>query len=70
VIEIEVFEHNHGLATLASSAVRPPYRLAWSNVPVGIYSLSACATTSGGLTTNSGTAVVVVGKNLIVAASR
>jgi hypothetical protein len=38
----------------------PPYRLAWSKVPVGIYSVSARATTSGGLTTNSGTAVVLV----------
>jgi hypothetical protein len=38
----------------------PPYRLAWSNVPVGIYSVSARATMSGGLTTNSGTAVVLV----------
>jgi hypothetical protein len=38
----------------------PPYRLAWSNVPAGIYSVSARATTSDGLTTNSGTAVVLV----------
>ena len=38
----------------------PPYRLAWSNVPVGIYSVSVRATTSGGLTTNSGTAIVLV----------
>jgi hypothetical protein len=58
VIEIEVFEHNHGLATLASSSVTPPYRLVWSNVPAGNYSVPARATTSGGLTTNSGTAVV------------
>ena len=36
------------------------YRLAWGSVPVGIYSVSTRATTSGGLTANSGTAVVLV----------
>jgi hypothetical protein len=60
VLAIEVFEHNHGLVTLASSSVAPSHRPAWSSAPAGIYSVSARATTSDGLTTNSDTAVVLV----------
>jgi hypothetical protein len=36
----------------------PPYSLAWRNVPVGIYSVTARATCSSGLVTNSSIAVV------------
>ncbi len=38
----------------------PPYSLNWSNVPLGIYLLSARASASGGFTTNSDTVVLRV----------
>jgi hypothetical protein len=57
---INVTFYTNGVALGGFTA--PSYRLVWSNVPVGIYSVSARATTSGGLTTNSARAVVLADK--------
>src|SRR5262249_52543388 len=40
-------------STLLGSSSSRPYQLAWSNVPVGVYSLTAVATDDAGATTTS-----------------
>jgi hypothetical protein len=56
VTQVQFFAGTHLLGAVATT----PFNLVWSNVPAGIYNLSAVATDNLGVTGNSGTVLLSV----------